>query len=63
MLRSPISIPSGKVLQLPSLHRYTSTGCVIPGPTGSKAILARVLVRIRTHSCSVTPKGNAVSDP
>jgi hypothetical protein len=63
VLRSPISIPSGKVLQSPSLHRYASTGCPSPGLTGSKAILARALVKIRTHSCSVTPKGNEVSDP
>ena len=63
MLRSPIFIPSGKVLQSPSLHRYASTGCLTPGLTGAKAILVRALVKSRTHSCSVTPKGNTVSDP
>jgi hypothetical protein len=63
VLRSPIFIPSGKVLQSPSLHCYASSGCLTPGLTGSKAILARALVKSRTRSCSVTPKGNAVSDP
>ena len=63
MLRSPISIPSGKVLQSPSLHRFASTGCLTPRLAGSKKILIRELAKSRAHSCSVVPKGSAVSDP
>jgi hypothetical protein len=63
LLSREISIPSRKVLKSPSLHRFASTRCLLPGLTGSKAILVRELVKGRTHSCSATPKASLVSDP
>jgi hypothetical protein len=58
-----ISIPSPKVPKSPCPLRSASTGCLIPGLTGSKTILARELVKPRTHSCSATQEGSLVSDP
>ena len=63
LLSREISIPSSKVLKSHSFHRFASTGCLTPGLTDSKAILARELVKGRIHSCSAPPKGSPVSDP
>jgi hypothetical protein len=63
LLSRKISIPSGKVLKSLSFHRFASTGCLTPGLTGSKAMLAREPVKSRAHSCSATPEGSLVSDP
>jgi len=63
LLSRQISIPSRKVLKSVSLYRFASSCCLIPRLTGSKAILARELVKGRTRPCSTTPKGRLVSDP
>jgi hypothetical protein len=52
LLSREIAIPSRKVLKSPSPPRFASTGWLTPGLTASKAILARELVKGRTHSCS-----------
>jgi len=58
LLTWEISIPSPKVLKSSSLNRFAALGFLIPGRAGSKAILARELVKGRTHPCSATPKGS-----
>jgi hypothetical protein len=63
LLSRELSIPSRKVLKLSPLHRFTPTGFLIPEYAGSKAILARELVKGRTHPYSATPRGSPVSDP
>jgi len=61
LLSREISIPSRKVLQSPPLHRFAPTGWLTPGLAGSKAILARELLKGGgTQSCSATSEGNLV---
>jgi hypothetical protein len=64
LLSREISVPLRNILKSPSLLCFACTGGLVPGLTGSKAILAgqRLKGKTRSYSASATSKDSLVPD-